>query len=53
MSRNAFSNYPQSINQSIQSVKDDYTQFITKPPERNVTHGVFLKILLLIVAIEI
>ena len=36
---NNFSNYPQSINQSIQSVKDDYTQFITKPPERNITHG--------------
>lgn len=41
MSRNLnnFSNFPQSINQSIQSVKDDYTQFITKPPERNITHG--------------
>ena len=36
---NRFSNYPQSINESIQSVKDDYSQFITKPPDRNITHG--------------
>ncbi len=36
---NNFSNYPQAITQSIQSVKDDYSQFITKPPDRNITHG--------------
>lgn len=34
-----FSQYPQSISESIKSVKDDYTQFITKPPDRNITHG--------------
>ncbi len=34
-----FSQYPQSITESIQSVKDDYTQYITKPPDRNITHG--------------
>ncbi len=34
-----FSQYPQSITESIQSVKDDYSQYITKPPDRNITHG--------------
>jgi hypothetical protein len=34
-----FSEYPQSITESIQSVKDDYSQYITKPPDRNITHG--------------
>lgn len=34
-----FGNFPQAITQQIQEVQDDYSQFIIKPPDRNVTHG--------------
>ncbi len=34
-----FSNYPNAISEQIQNVKDDYSQNIIKPPDRNITHG--------------
>ena len=34
-----YGQYPQAITQQIQNLADDYTQYIIKPPERNITHG--------------